>query len=245
MRTHTLRTAGIGLIGGLALALTAPLAASAHVGIEPAEAEPGKPATFTFTALNESDTASTIQLEVDLPTDTPILSVRYAPLPGWTIEVIESDLPDTADSDAEQAPTQMVLTADDGNGLRPGQFLEWTVSFGPIPDTGQISFPTTQTYDDGEIVEWAATPAEIDEDSSLLPAPTLFINDEPSGHGHGGDTEPDEAGADDHSEATHAETTVQTAEGPSPVVSFALSLVAAIAAIIALIVTLVRTRKGA
>ena len=170
MRTHTLGRGGIGLVAGLTLALAAPLAASAHVGIDPAQAEPGEPATFTFTAPNESDTASTIRLEVELPTDTPILSVRYAPLPGWTIEVVESDLPESVDVDAEQAPTRIILTADDGNGLRPGQFLEWTVSFGPIPDTGQISFPVTETYDDGEVVEWDSTPAEVEEDSNLRPA---------------------------------------------------------------------------
>ncbi|GAA4045682.1 YcnI family copper-binding membrane protein [Agromyces indicus] len=241
MRTHTLRRAGIGLVAGTFLALAAPLAASAHVGIEPAQAEPGEPATFTFTALNESETASTIQLEVELPTDTPILSVRYAPLPGWTIEVVESELPDTVEAEEDEAPSRMVLTADEGNGLRPGQFLEWTVSFGPIPDTGQISFPTTQTYDDGEVVEWAATPDEVEEDDSLLPAPTLFINDDPNGHGHG---ETAEAGTDDHGEDTHAVTTAQPADGPSPVVSFVLSLIAAVAAVIALVVTLVRTRKA-
>ena len=241
MRTHTLRRGGIGLVAGLALALAAPIAASAHVGIDPAQAEPGEPATFTFTAPNESDTASTIQLDVELPTDTPILSVRHAPLPGWTIEIIESELPDSADADVEQAPTRIVLTADAGNGLRPGQFLEWTVSFGPIPDTGQISFPTTQTYDDGEVVEWAATPAEIEEDADLRPAPTLFINDEPTGH----DAESAGSGTDDHAEEADAEAVAEPANGPSPIVSFALSLVAAVAAVIALIVVLVRTRRRA
>lgn len=237
MRTHTLGRGGIGLVAGLTLALAAPLAASAHVGIDPAQAEPGEPATFTFTAPNESDTASTIRLEVELPTDTPILSVRYAPLPGWTIEVVESDLPESVDVDAEQAPTRIILTADDGNGLRPGQFLEWTVSFGPIPDTGQISFPVTETYDDGEVVEWDSTPAEVEEDSNLRPAPTLFINDAPTGHG----VEAADTGADSHSDQTDA--MAADPAGPSPIASFVLSLLAAVAAVVALVVVLVRTRR--
>ncbi|MCI4658470.1 YcnI family copper-binding membrane protein [Cryobacterium zhongshanensis] len=174
------------LTAGLLLAIAVPTAATAHVGIDPVSAEPGTSQRVSFSAVNESEAAAAIKVEITLPTDTPILTVSYLPTPGWTTEVIEADLPQpvtVGDNKITRAPSKIVFTADQGNGIRPGQFQEWTLSLGPIPDTGRILFPAIETYDDGEVVNWTAAAEEIENDSSLDPAPVLFVNDEPvAGH---------------------------------------------------------------
>lgn len=220
MRTIPLRF-GAALIGGALLAIALPMAASAHVEVTPGQADPESFENFTFTALNESDEASTIKVEIALPTDTPLLSVTYAPTPGWTTEVIRETLPTPvkmSGAEITEAATRIIFTADEGNGIRPGEFQQWLVALGPIPNTGQISFPATQSYDDGNVVEWSATPAEAKADSSLRPAPTLFVTDEPTGHAATESSEDDSA----HSTTAPAEAT----SDPSTTVALILSIVA-------------------
>lgn len=173
------------LSGALLLALAVPNAANAHVGIDPVSAEPGTSQRVAFSALNESESAAAVKVEISLPTDTPILTVTYMPTPGWTTEVVVADLPKpvtVGGNEITRAPSKIIFTADQG-GILPGQFQEWTLSLGPIPDTGQILFPATETYDDGEVVNWTAAAEDIENDPSLDPAPVLFVNDEPvAGH---------------------------------------------------------------
>ena len=244
MTHRSARRLAAGILAGVALSIAAPLAASAHIGISPDQAEPEAYTNFTFTVPNESSTNSTVEVEIALPTDTPILSVRYAPVPGWTAEVVEEELPEpveVAGTEVTSAKTRLVFTADAGSGIGPDQFGQFDVSFGPIPETGQISFPSTQTYDDGRVVEWSATPAELEADDSLNPAPTLFITDEPAGH-HGA-TADDEASADQdaHGEPANA-TAADTALDPLPVI---LSVAALVLGAAALVVALLAARRRA
>ena len=60
----------------------APLAASAHVTVNPNTADPGSYATVQFRVPNESETATTTRVEVQLPTDTPFIYAAYEPIPG-------------------------------------------------------------------------------------------------------------------------------------------------------------------
>lgn len=76
------------------------------------------------------------------------------------------------------APARVVWTADPGTKLARGQFQDFVLSVGPMPDTGRIAFPTTQTYSDGTVVRWneATTSSGAEPDR---PAPVLYINDAP------------------------------------------------------------------
>ena len=118
---------------------------------------------------------------IDLPTSTPFGDVSYQPVAGWSATVVDGKLPKPAKVDGTtvtEAPTQVVWTADPGTELTGGQFQDFVLSVGPMPDTGRIAFPTTQTYSDGKVVKWTepttASGAEPD-----LPAPVLYINDAP------------------------------------------------------------------
>jgi uncharacterized protein YcnI len=176
-------TAGLAsaLLVTASVALGAPLAASAHVHIDPGQAAPGSFTTVTFKVPTESATASTVTLAVDLPTDTPFTSVSYQPVPGWTTQVVTATLPTpitSGDATITEAPVSVVWTADPGTGIAPGQFQEFPLSLGPVPDTGSVLLPAHQGYSDGTTVDWAQpTPASGAEPEH--PAPTLYITDAP------------------------------------------------------------------
>ncbi|MCU1446466.1 YcnI family protein [Cryobacterium sp.] len=219
---------------GLALALAAPLAASAHVSVTPNDSDTGTYSNFEFKALNESATATTTTLEIELPTDTPIVSVSYQPTPGWTTSVITEDLPEpvtVGENEITEAPTRIIFQADAGAGIAPGQFQQWTVSFGPLPDVGSLVLPAVQTYDDGEVANWTATAEEVEADSSLKPAPVIFINDEPNTGGHGHDSaDTEETVTDDHGTESASAVTSSDGSGLAVGLSIAALVLAAIGA---------------
>jgi uncharacterized protein YcnI len=161
------------------LILAAPLAATAHVHVDPGQAAAGSYATLAFNVPTESATAGTVKLVVDLPTKTPFTSVSYQPLPGWTTTVDTEKLPKpvkTDDGTITEAPIRVTWTADSGVEIGPGQFQLFTISAGAMPDTGEVLLPAHQTYSDGSVVDWAdKTPASGKEPQH--PAPILYIND--------------------------------------------------------------------
>lgn len=166
-----------------ALVVAAPLAASAHVHVDPGQAAPGSYATLTFMVPTESATAGTVKVELDLPTKTPFISVSYQPLTGWTAHVETEKLATpvkTDDGTITEAPIRITWTAEPGLQVGPGQFQEFVVQAGAVPKTGSILLPVHQTYSDGTVVDWVEpTPASGQEPAH--PAPTLYVNDAPPG----------------------------------------------------------------
>ena len=185
MRTRTTLLTAVG--AGLLLAVATPLAAAAHVTITPDTAEPGSYTTVTVRVPNESETASTTQVDLTLPLDTPISSVRYVPMPGWTTEARREqfDPPvEVDDTELTEAVTKITWTAEPGFEIVDGQFQEFTVSLGPLPEVDALLLVADQHYSDGTVVSWS----EEGEDAEH-PAPVLYVNAEaPSGH-HGTDAE--------------------------------------------------------
>lgn len=188
MRKTPLSRVLAGLAAGSLLALAAPLAASAHVTATPNQAEAGSWTYVTFRVPNESATASTVKLDIHLPGDAPFTSVSYQPTAGWTGATTKTTLAKPVKVEGNtitEAATQVSFTADAG-GIAPGQFQTFTLSLGPVPDTGHIVIPATQTYSDGKVVEWSATPEQVAKDDTLEPAPVLWVNDAPPADHHGG-----------------------------------------------------------
>jgi uncharacterized protein YcnI len=174
-------TGAAATVAAVALALSFPLAASAHVRVNPDQAQPGSYATLTFKVPTESATAGTVKLEVDLPTATPFTSVSYQPLTGWTTQVVTEKLAKpvkTDDGTITEAPVKVIWTADPGVQVAPGEFQQFVISAGAVPDTGSVLLPTQQTYSDGTVVDWdEKTPADGKEPEH--PAPTLYVTDAP------------------------------------------------------------------
>src|SRR3954454_8197430 len=74
--------------------------ASAHVGVSSPDAAAGGYGKVTFRVPNESDTASTVKIRIQLPTDTPLASVWTMPVPGWTATTTKTRLtPPVKDDD--------------------------------------------------------------------------------------------------------------------------------------------------
>ncbi|MEJ5945507.1 YcnI family protein [Pseudokineococcus basanitobsidens] len=170
---RTARTSGAALVTG-ALVLVPALAASAHVRVSAEDPTAGGYSVLTFRVPNESDTAGTTQVAVELPTDTPITSVSVEPVPGWSADVVRGDLPEPVaveGGEVTEAVLSVTWTAEDGVQIGPGEFQRFVVSAGPLPADGtDVVLPTTQTYSDGEVVAWD-TPAVPGEEEPETPAP--------------------------------------------------------------------------
>jgi len=157
------------------LALAAP--AAAHVTVNPSNAVQGGFTKLTFRVPNEEDSAVTNKVEVNLPADAPIPSISVKPVDGWTVAVTKSKLAtplkDDDGNEITEAVSKIVWTAT-GPGIQPGQFQEFDVSAGPLPDTDQVVFKTLQTYSNGDIVRWIdeAKPGQTEPEH---PAPTLKL----------------------------------------------------------------------
>ncbi len=159
--------------------------ASAHVTVNPSDAAAGGYTTLTFRVPNESPTAGTVGITVQLPADHPFASVAVKAVPGWTVKPSKTTLPapvTEGDTTIKEAVTSVTWTADKGVSVGPGEFAEFELSVGPVPAVDSLTFPTTQTYDDGKVVEWnEPTPASGEEPE--YPVPTLTVT--PAGTGEG------------------------------------------------------------
>jgi uncharacterized protein YcnI len=166
----------------VALVLAVPLSASAHVRVNPKQAVAGADDTLlTFSVPTESGAASTTRVVIDLPTATPFGDVSYQPVPGWTATVVDGALPKpakVAGATITEAPLRVEWTADPGTKLVGGQFQDFVLSVGPMPDTGRIAFPTTQTYSDGKTVRWS-DPTPATGEATGHPAPVLYVQEAP------------------------------------------------------------------
>jgi uncharacterized protein YcnI len=163
-----------GATAALTLAIAAP--ASAHVTVNPNTATQGGYAKVTFRVPNETDHTDTTKLEVNLPMDTPVASVSLKPVAGWsaTMEKAKLATPIKAhDSEITEAVSTITWTAGAGAAIKPGQFQEFDVSLGPLPQANQMTFKALQTYSDGNVVRWIDEPAAGTEPEH--PAPVLKL----------------------------------------------------------------------
>ncbi|GHF93382.1 YcnI family protein [Streptomyces filamentosus] len=160
--------------------------AFAHVGVQPVgQAAQGGYATVNVKVPNERDNASTVKVEVNFPLDHPLASVMPQPVPGWKVEVTKSDLdkPLTLHGkQISQAVSKVTWTAD-GSKIGPGQFQQFPLSLGQLPeDTDQLVLKAIQTYDNKEVVRWIEEQKGTEEPQN--PAPVLKLS--PAGEDHHG-----------------------------------------------------------
>ena len=145
LRPAARRRRSLLVVAGLAtagLTLLPAATASAHVRVTPDNPTSGAFSALTFRVPNESETAGTVKLTVDLPKDTPFLYVSTKPVPGWTAVATTSKLAKPVESygtTLTKAVSQVTWTADKGVAIGPGQYQEFSISVGPLPAAGTIA----------------------------------------------------------------------------------------------------------
>jgi uncharacterized protein YcnI len=167
------------LAGAAALVLVTSGVAGAHVTAQPGVATKGSYVKIAFRVPSESETAGTVKLEVTLPTDHPVPSVRTTPMPGWTASLTT-------------VPLNPPIQTDDGSVTQAVHTITWSaqpgVRLGALPDnTDALVMPATQYYDDGSVVKWDQVQAPGAPEPEH-PAPVLTLVD-----GHGGAHDMDSA----------------------------------------------------
>ncbi|WP_068266020.1 YcnI family copper-binding membrane protein [Janibacter limosus] len=176
--TRTILRSGAALTLATAVVAASALPASAHVRVTPDATASGGYAALTFRVPNESDTASTTKLVVTLPQDRPLASVSVRPVPGWTAKVTTAKLPEKVtanDLTLSEAPRTITWTADStASGIAPGEYQEFAISGGPLPEPGTLVLPAEQTYSDGEVSDWSEVAEEGGEEPEH-PAPSFEV----------------------------------------------------------------------
>ncbi|PZG02364.1 hypothetical protein C1J01_47390, partial [Nonomuraea aridisoli] len=139
-----------------------PAVAFAHVTVTPDTLTQGGYAALTFRVPNERDDASTTKIQVQLPPEAPLASVSVKPHPGWTYEITEARPATPVEAhgaEVTEVVSTITWTADEDSAIKPGEYDEFSISAGPVPQTGQLVFKTLQHYSDGEVVRWIQDPA--------------------------------------------------------------------------------------
>jgi uncharacterized protein YcnI len=168
---------------GLGLALSAPLAASAHVELEASSTAPAALSVLTFAVGHGCEGSATTALAIRFPAD--VRAVKPTLAPGWSI----------AEQEAADGTT-VTYTADTPlpDALRATVQVEALLPVdGAAGDV--VAFPTLQTCVEGS-TDWAETPAAGAEPDH--PAPTVTLTDATSATGTG------TAPSADAASATHA-----------------------------------------
>ncbi|MFG2010000.1 YcnI family protein [Micromonospora sp. NPDC048868] len=191
----------LGAVATAVLGFAAP--ASAHVTVNPQEATQGGYSRFAFRVPNESDTASTTKLEVVLPENAPIGSVSTMPVPGWTVAVEKRKVDPPVEvhgSQLSEVVSKLTWTATGSAAVKPGQFQEFPVSMGPLPQVETMVFKTLQTYSDGNVQRWIEEPLPGGEEPEN-PAPVLTLTAAAPSTAPTGTAAPQAAGDDDDDDA--------------------------------------------
>ncbi len=184
---RTTATLTIAAITGTALALSAPLAAHAHVSAAASSTAAGSYTVVTFSVPHGCEGSPTQVVTIDLPDSVPSVTPTVNPL--WSVETV---------SEGEQM-TQVVYTSQTGglpDGLRDTFELSFRLPEGEAGD--RIEFPVTQTCTEGT-AEW------VGEDVPVVVLTAATGDD----HGHGTEGGYDETGdahGDDGANAGGADT---------------------------------------
>lgn len=166
-----------GILAGTALALAAPLAAVAHVGVTPSSTAAGSTTQLTFAVGHGCDGSATTALTFTIPEE--IVSVTPTVHPNWTAEKVLVDLAqpitDAHGNSLVQRVGQVVYTANTPlqDGFRDTVTLQLTL---PADAQGSaLAFPVLQTCDVGE-TDWNQV-AEDGQDPHDLdhPAPVVEV----------------------------------------------------------------------
>ncbi len=228
-RSRTPAVAAAGLLGGALLALGAPLAASAHVTVDPSDTAAGGYTVLTFAFAHGCEGSPTTALTFDIPES--IESVSPTLNPNWTIEKI-------ADGDRT---AQVVYTAIEpvADGYRDTVQLSLQLPEDAAGET--LAFPVLQSCVEGE-TNWNEL-AEEGAAEPETPAPTVVVTEATGpGHGHGAHDATDEQSGHAESTAASDATASDAAASDSDVVARILGIGGLVVGVIGVVLALAARR---
>jgi periplasmic copper chaperone A len=146
-----------------AAVLAAPVAAQAHVTVNPREVTAGSFTVMTVRVPNERDNKGTVKVDVRFPDG--FYSLAYKKVPGWKAKITREKLDQPVEREGLKITEQISRVVWTGNRkkggiIRPDQFEEFPISVQvPEGDAGSfLTFKAYQTYRDGERVRWTGGP---------------------------------------------------------------------------------------
>ncbi len=153
-------------------------AASAHVVVSSPDAvRGGETAMLSFRVPNESPSAGTVVVRIDLPKDAPVAEVLAQPIAGWAVSSTERTLSapvKIGDFTLTKVPSSVTWTAQKGTQIAPGEFQVFDLVLNPVPDVPTLTFTATQTYSDGKVVAWNE-PEPTDGSEAEHPSPEISL----------------------------------------------------------------------
>ena len=173
------------LVAGSTAAAPTATSALAHVTVNPREAPAGGYAKLAFRVPNERDDAGTTRLEVSFPAEHPFGSVSVRPKAGWTYTKDETTLATPVKVHGADISTVVSKITWTGGTIEPGEFEEFEVSLGPLPeDPESLVFKALQTYSSGEVVRWIEEAApggpEVERPAPVLKLTKASATETPS-----------------------------------------------------------------
>lgn len=166
-----------GMAGALLLLGVSAGPAGAHVSVSAPGASPGGFTKLVFRVPNEKPDQATTSFEVVLPEAQPFAGVSVRPQAGWKYEAVTEPLPTPLDVHGREVRevVRRVVWRAQGAGIKPGEFEEFEVSAGPLPQTRSLTFQALQTYSGGDVVRWIQDSAGADDEPER-PAPVLELS---------------------------------------------------------------------
>jgi uncharacterized protein YcnI len=164
-------------VAAVSIGLTA-LPALAHVTVTSSDATQGGFGVITFRMPNELDKANATELKVQLPATQPLASLAVKPQPGWTYTITRAKLATPLTDDDGNQVTDYPSVVDwkaTAGGIKPGEYVDFDLSVGPLPKAESMTFKALQSYSDGTLVSWIDVPAAGSTAEPDHPAPTLTL----------------------------------------------------------------------
>jgi len=149
--------------------------ASAHVTVHADDPTQGaSDAVIAFRTPNEMDNATTVRLQVVLPTGSPLLGVLVEPVPGWTSTVATTRLPKPIQTDDGAVSEVASSITWSGGHIPVGGYQDFNITVGQLPTIPTLTFKAVQTYSNGQVARWIETtaPGAAEPDH---PAPALAL----------------------------------------------------------------------
>jgi uncharacterized protein YcnI len=163
-RTHLSTRIAVGVAAGAILAVGIPLAASAHVEVDPTDAPAGATTPLTFGFHHGCDDSPTRSLTISIPDGVGNATPVYQG--GWSIDRTLGD---------NGVPTSITFTADKPVETGVAASVTVDVLFDTATKGSTVAFPVEQTCVTGS-TSWSQVPADGQSRDDLdTPAPAVAV----------------------------------------------------------------------